>query len=285
MLPIINVTGLHYTYLPGTPYEREALKDINFSLQRGELLGVFGPNGSGKSTLVQHLNGLLYPTRGSVTVCAADTSDRQQRRELWKKVSLVFQYPEQQIFGTTVWEEIAYGPKNLGLDDAEINDRVKKAMQQVGLLPEDSAGIPPYSLSGGMKRRVAIAGLLATDPEILILDEPMAGLDPAGRSLILDIIKHRHDNSQTTVMISHNLQDIMALADKVAILHQGSLVFFGAVSQLLKDKEILSRYHLELPDYLQVIYSLQQQGYMLNSAARSIAEAAKEMARLLGSKL
>ncbi|MGI6436025.1 MAG: energy-coupling factor transporter ATPase [Syntrophomonadaceae bacterium] len=281
MPPIIDIKNLYFTYLPGSPYERQALKNINFSLETGELLGIFGPNGSGKSTLVQHLNGLLLPSSGIVKVCNTDTADSKSRHELWKKVSLVFQYPEQQIFQTTVYDEIAYGPRNLGISEAEVQARVTAAMEKVELDPKSISGWAPYSLSGGMKRRVAIAGLLALNPEILVLDEPMAGLDPLGRRLILDMIKSRHDKNETTVMISHNLKDIMALADKIAILDQGSLLYFGTVAQLLENKDLLSHYRLELPQYLQLVYTLADKGFAMKADVSNMAEAGKAIARML----
>ncbi len=280
MPPIIQVKNLDYVYLLGSFYERQALKDINFSLERGEFLGIFGPNGSGKSTLAQHFNGLLLPAAGTITVCGLDTCDNKLRQELWKKVSLVFQYPEQQIFQVTVYDEIAYGPRNLEISEAEVKVRVRGALEQVGL-PADTAGLAPYSLSGGLKRRVAIAGLLAMNPEILVLDEPMAGLDLPGRRQVINIIKKRRERKETTVMISHNLKDIITLADKIAVLDQGSLVFFGATGELLGSKDILDRYRLELPEYLQVMHALADKGFQVKDNINSITEACEEIARLL----
>lgn len=278
---IIEIKALDYTYLPGSPYEHHALKNINLSLDQGEFLGIFGANGSGKSTLAQHFNGLLCPTSGTVNVCQMDTADKKLRQALWKKVSLVFQYPEHQIFQITVYDEVAYGPRNLGVSETEVKDRVNLALQKVGLIPEITAQLTPFSLSGGMRRRVAIAGMLALNPEILVLDEPMAGLDPLGRKLILDIIKTRRDNNETTVMISHNLQEIIAIADKIAILDRGSLAFFGDVKQLLADSDLLAHYRLELPGYLQVVYALAARGVSVNTKISSMAEAEQEIAKLL----
>lgn len=280
MSKIIEVRDLDYTYLPGSPYEHRALEKISFSLKQGEFLGIFGPNGSGKSTLAQHFNGLLHPTRGTVEICNMDTADKKLRRELWKKVSLVFQYPEQQIFQITVYDEIAYGPRNLGIDENEVKKRVRSALQKVGLIPENTEHLTPVSLSGGMKRRVAIAGMLALNPEILILDEPMAGLDALGRNLILDIIKNRKDNNETTIMISHSLKEIIALADKIAIMDKGALVFFGGAKELLKNTDLLARYHLELPEHLQLVYAVAERGYSINTNINSMTEAALEISKL-----
>lgn len=281
MPPIIQVENLNYIYLPGSPYESHALKNINFSLERGEFLGIFGPNGSGKSTLAQHFNGLLLPAGGSVTVCGLDTADKKMRQELWKKVSLVFQYPEQQIFQVTVYDEVAYGPRNLGISKEEVRDRVHGALEQVGLLPADTEWLAPFSLSGGLKRRVAIAGLLAMNPQILVLDEPMAGLDLPGRRQIAQIIKKRRERRETTVMISHNLKDIIALADKIVVLDRGCLVFFGTTGELLRNKDILARYRLELPEYLQFMRALADRGFPVKEDIKNITEACDEIVRLL----
>lgn len=281
MQQIIEVKDIDFTYLPGSPYEQNALKKISFSLERGEFLGIFGPNGSGKSTLIQMFNGLLYPNRGTVRVCNIDTADKKTRQQLWKKVSLVFQYPEQQIFKITVYDEVAYGPRNLGISESEVKDRVYLALEQVGLIPEETIELTPISLSGGMRRRVAIAGMLALNPEILILDEPMAGLDPLGRKLILDIINNRKDNKETTIMTSHNLKEIMAIADKIAIMDSGYLVFFGEVAQLVENTVILAQYNLELPDHLQLVSALAQRGFNVNTNVSNLNEAALEVLKLL----
>jgi len=281
MPKIIEIKELDYTYLPGSPYEHKALKNINLSLEQGDFLGIFGPNGSGKSTLAQQLNGLLCPNNGTVTVCNINTADKKLRQELWKKVSLVFQYPEQQIFQITVYNEVAYGPRNLGISETEVQARVYNALQEVGLIPENTEHLTPMSLSGGMKRRVAIAGMLALKPEILILDEPMAGLDPLGRKLILDIIKNRQDKNETTVMISHDLKEIITVADKIAILDRGTLVFCGEVNQLLENTNILAHYRFELPDYLQVVYALADRELDVNTNISSMKEAAMEISKFI----
>ena len=281
MPKIIETEQLSYTYLPGSLYEHQALKNLNFSLARGKVLGIFGPNGSGKSTLAQHFNGLIRPTSGSMFVCGLNTSDPKLSKDLWKKAGLVFQYPEQQIFQVSVYEEIAYGPRNLGLPEREIKERVAQALQQVGLIQEKITLLAPASLSGGLRRKVAIAGMLAIQPELLILDEPMAGLDSAGRRLILDIIQERRRKNETTVIISHNLKEIMTITDKIAILDQGSLAFFGDVQDLLTKTEILERYHLELPEFLQVLLALSTRGFDLPRNISSMKEAGLEILSLL----
>jgi energy-coupling factor transport system ATP-binding protein len=285
MSNIIDIKDLSYVYLPGTPYEQQALKDINMVLNQGELLGLFGGNGSGKSTLAKLMNGLLYPSRGKVRVCGIDTSIKELRNELWKKVGLVFQYPEQQIFEANIYDEVAYGPRNLGLKEAEVKSRVYQALEKVGLLPETLVNLSPVKLSGGVRRRIAIAGVLALEPEILILDEPMAGLDPLGQELMLDIIKKRQEmGTQSTIIISHNLKDIIALADKIAILEKGSLLFYGEVAELLENIDILSRFHLELPDYLQVVYALKARGKRTNRDISNLDEAGLELIQIISSQ-
>lgn len=281
MSAIIEVKELNYTYLPGTPYERQALKNISFTVEAGDFLGIFGPNGSGKSTLARQFNGLLCPDRGRVIVCAQDTALKKTRHSLWKKVGLVFQFPEQQIFQITVYDEIAYGPRNLGISEDEVRERVKEALYMVGLKYEEIADMTPFSLSGGMKRRVAIAGMLALQPEILILDEPMAGLDSAGRRMIVNIIRERQEKHATTLMISHNLKEIVDWADKIAILDGGSLVFFGRKEALLDHPNILQRYRLELPEYLKVVYALTEKNINVNKNVGSIDEATAAIMKLI----
>ncbi len=277
MSKIVEAEQLSHTYLPGSVYERQALRDISFSLERGKVLGIFGPNGSGKSTLAQHFNGLLRPTGGSLFVCGLNTAAPEISKVLWQKAGLVFQYPEQQIFQVFVYDEIAYGPRNLGLPENEIETRVAEALAQVGLDMEKTAPLTPASLSGGLRRKVAVAGMLAMRPELLILDEPTAGLDAAGRRFILEIIKKRRQRNETTVIISHNLKEIMTITDQIAILDQGSLVFFGDVGELLTRTETLARYHFELPEFLQILLALSARGFDLKTNVRSIREAGEEI--------
>jgi len=251
------------------------------TVEPGDFLGIFGPNGSGKSTLARQFNGLLWPGSGQVLVCGQDTARKKVRQSLWQKAGLVFQFPEQQIFQIAVYDEIAYGPRNLGISEEEVRERVNGALLMVGLKPENMNDLTPFSLSGGMKRRVAIAGMLALEPEILILDEPMAGLDLAGRRMILDIIRHRREKKETTLMISHDLKEIMGLADKIAILDEGSLVFFGRTEELLKSPDILQRYRLELPAYLKIMYALADKKFDVKQNVSSIDEAAAEIMKLI----
>lgn len=281
---IIEIDHLFHTYAEGSPYEVEALKDVSLSIDQGKFLGLFGPNGSGKSTLVQHLNGLIQPQKGSVMVCGIDASKPKASRHLWKKAGLIFQFPEHQIFQTSVYNEVAYGPRNLKLPETTVKERVYEALQQVGIIQENVVQLPPATLSGGMRRRVAIAGMLAIQPEILILDEPMAGLDSAGRKLILDIIRKRQEKHETTVMISHSLKEIMTITDKIAILENGCLVFNGKVKDLLNRPEVLAQYHFELPEYLQIVYELAAKGFDIRTNISSIREAGQEIIKLQKNK-
>lgn len=284
-MPIIDVKNLTHVYLPGAPYEKKALDDITLSVNRGEFLGIVGANGSGKSTLIQHFNGLLSPTGGKVTVCGRDISVKQHRNELWKKVGLVFQYPEQQLFEATVFEDVSYGPGNLGLRPEEIKNRVEDALEKVGLEPDEVAQLPPICLSGGLRRRVAIAGVLAMRPEILVLDEPAAGLDPLGREMILKLIKKlQQEDHITVVMVSHSIREIISLAGRIAILEKGRLVAYGNTREVLSQKEFPDLPNIMLPDYLQLIHTLAGRGKNVNTGIITLAEAELEIAKLLEEK-
>ncbi|MDF9409518.1 energy-coupling factor transporter ATPase [Pelotomaculum isophthalicicum JI] len=284
-MSIIDVKNLTHTYLPGTPYEKKALDDITLSVNQGEFLGVVGANGSGKSTLIQHFNGLLSPTSGEVTVCGRETSDKKHRNELWKKVGLVFQYPEQQIFEATVFEDVSYGPRNLGLGSADIERRTMEALEKVGLEPGTVAGLSPISLSGGLRRRVAIAGVLAMRPEILVLDEPTAGLDHSGREMILELIKKlQREDHITIVMVSHSIREIILVAGRVAVLEKGRLAAYGDTEEVLRQKGFQNLPGVMLPDYLQLIYTLAGRGQNVNPGIVTLAEAELEIAKLLEEK-
>jgi len=284
-MPIIDVKNLTHTYLPGTPYEKKALDDITLSVNQGEFLGIVGANGSGKSTLIQHFNGLLSPTAGQVTVCGRDTSVKQHRNELWKKVGLVFQYPEQQLFEATVFDDVSYGPRNLGLSSPEVERRTVEALKKVGLEPDTVAGLSPICLSGGLRRRVAIAGVLAMKPEVLVLDEPTAGLDHPGREMILELIKKlQREEHITIVMVSHSIREIILLAGRIAVLEKGRLIAYGDTKEVLRQKDFQTLPGVVLPDYLQLIYALAGRGKSVNPGIITLAEAELEIAKLLEEK-
>jgi len=284
-MPVIDVQNLTHVYLPGTPYEKKALDGVTLSVNQGEFLGVVGANGSGKSTMIQHFNGLLSPTAGKVTICGWDTAVKQHRNELWKKVGLVFQYPEQQLFEATVFDDVSYGPRNLGLSSPDIERRTIEALKKVGLEPDTVAGLSPICLSGGLRRRVAIAGVLAMKPEILVLDEPTAGLDPLGKEMILKLIKKlQQEDHITIVMVSHSIREIILLAGRVAVLEKGRLIAFGNIKEVLRQECFQALPGVMLPDYLQLIYTLAGRGKNVNTGIITLAEAELEIAKLLEEK-
>ena len=235
-MPIV-IEHLNYVYMSGGPYETHALDDVSLTIEDGEFVGLIGHTGSGKSTLVQHLNGLLLPTSGTITVDGLNIADKAtDRRAIRRKVGLVFQYPENQLFEETVEKDIAFGPKNLGLDDAEIDRRVKGAMRKVALDYDALHERSVFELSGGQMRRVAIAGVLAMEPRTLVLDEPCAGLDPRGREEILGLIRDLHrDTGATIVMVSHSMDDVASLAERVIVMNHGRVAMDGT------PREVFSR--------------------------------------------
>jgi energy-coupling factor transport system ATP-binding protein len=280
-MPIIEIRNLSYVYHPNTPYEKKALDDISFTVGKGEFLGIVGSNGSGKSTLIQHFNGLIYPELGSILVSGQDTRDKDFREQLWKKVGLVFQFPEKQLFEATVFDELAYGLKNMGLAAAEIEMRVDEALKSVGLEPEQSRKRSPFSLSGGMMRRVAVASVLAMKPDILVLDEPTAGLDPEGSSHILQAIKKfQQDKGVTVILVSHCIDDLILLADRLAVLDQGKLLAWGLTRDVLA-QENLAQYDRLLPDYLKMLFDLKKRGWVINTGLLTVEEACQEIAKIL----
>lgn len=282
MQNIVEVNNLSYTYMPGTPYEKKALNDVSFSLGRGECLGIIGSNGSGKTTLIQHLNGLLAPVEGSVLIDGVDTAQKDVQAELWKKVGLVFQYPEQQLFEATVEEDVAYGPKNLGLSSEEVKRRVADSLTWLGLDYGDIKDLPPLTLSGGTRRRVAIAGILAIQPEIIVFDEPAAGLDYIGQKKILDLLSKLQKEKQTTVIIvSHSIRELIPLANKLLVLEKGNVSFYGDTVDIVTSPRFVEQYGYMLPDYMQLINKLIVRGKRLNSKIKSIEEAESQIEALI----
>lgn len=283
-MPVIDVKNLSYTYYPGTPYEKKALEKITLSVNQGEFLGIVGANGSGKSTLIQHFNGLLSPAEGTIHICGEEISTKHSNG-LWKKVGLVFQYPEQQLFEATVFDDVGYGPRNLGLNKQEVQDRTVQALKKVGLEPEAVAELPPSRLSGGLRRRVAIAGVLSIQPEILVLDEPTAGLDTLGRDTFLTLLKKLHqEDGITVVMVSHSIKEIISLADRIAVLEKGKLIAHGKPQEVLSQKTLQHIPSILLPDYLQLIHNLAERGKKVQTGISTLEEAAGEIAKLLEEK-
>ena len=261
MAPILQVQNLSHIYSAGTPFEHAALKDVSFSVERGEFIGVIGHTGSGKSPLMQHLNGLLKPTSGTVLLDGKDIwSDKKTTRQSRFRVGLVFQYPEYQLFEETVYKDIAFGPKNMGLDAKEIDRRVREAAGFVGLT-EEQLEVSPFDLSGGQKRRVAIAGVIAMEPEVLILDEPTAGLDPVGREGILaNIQAYRKAKNATIMMVSHSMNDVARLTDRLLVMNEATLAMDGTPDEVFVHSQALLDMGLDIPDLTRVFMRLKELG-------------------------
>ena len=261
MTPILEVKNLTHTYSAGTPFEHVALDHVSFSVQRGEFIGIIGHTGSGKSTLMQHLNGLLKPTSGQVLLAGKDIwAEPKKIRDVRFKVGLVFQYPEYQLFEETVYRDIAFGPKNMGLTKEEIDCRVRRAAALVGLT-EAQLEVSPFDLSGGQKRRVAIAGVLAMEPEVLILDEPTAGLDPVGREEILQQIEnYRRAQNATIMMVSHSMNDVARLADRLLVMNHGKLAMEGTPEEVFSHAQELLDMGLDIPEVTRVFLRLKELG-------------------------
>ena len=280
MKPILEVKNLTYIYSAGTPFEHKALDDISFSVERGAFIGIIGHTGSGKSTLMQQLNGLLKPTSGTVLLDGQDIwSDKKLTRQARFRVGLVFQYPEYQLFEETVYKDIAFGPKNMGLSPEEVDRRVREAAGFVGLT-EQQLEVSPFDLSGGQKRRVAIAGVIAMEPEVLILDEPTAGLDPVGRSEILgNIQSYRKAKNATIMMVSHSMEDVARLTDRLLVMNGSKLVMDAPPAQVFTHAEELTQMGLNIPQVTQVFLELKKLGLDVKNVY-TIDQAAAEIKRL-----
>ena len=261
-MPIV-IEHLNYVYMSGGPYETHALDDVSLTIEDGEFVGLIGHTGSGKSTLVQHLNGLLLPTSGTITVDGLNIADKAtDRRAIRRKVGLVFQYPENQLFEETVEKDIAFGPKNLGLDDAEIDRRVKGAMRKVALDYDALHERSVFELSGGQMRRVAIAGVLAMEPRTLVLDEPCAGLDPRGREEILGLNRDLHrDTGATIVMVSHSMDDVASLAERVIVMNHGRVAMDGTPREVFSRGAELRAIGLDVPQAVLLADKLRERGF------------------------
>ena len=280
MKPILEVKNLTYIYSAGTPFEHKALDDISFSVERGEFIGIIGHTGSGKSTLMQQLNGLLKPTSGTVLLDGQDIwSDKKLTRQARFRVGLVFQYPEYQLFEETVYKDIAFGPKNMGLSAEEVDRRVREAAGFVGLT-EQQLEVSPFDLSGGQKRRVAIAGVIAMEPEVLILDEPTAGLDPVGRSEILgNIQSYRKAKNATIMMVSHSMEDVARLTDRLLVMNGSKLAMDAPPAQVFTHAEELTQMGLNIPQVTQVFLELKKLGLDVKNVY-TIDQAVTEIKRL-----
>ncbi len=281
----IKVENLSYIYMKDTVFEHKALDDVSFEIKDGEFVGLIGHTGSGKSTLIQHMNGLMKPTSGKVFIDEDDINSKTTvKKTIRERVGLVFQYPEHQLFEETVFRDVAYGPKNLGLDDNEIENRVRFALDMVKLDYNEIKDISPFDLSGGQKRRVAIAGVLAMKPKILILDEPTAGLDPRGRDEILGEIKELHEAHQITViLVSHSMEDIAKLVDKIIVMNKGKIAFIDKPSVIFKESLMLESIGLGVPQATKLARELNKNGFNIGECL-SVEDAKLQILRFLRSK-
>ena len=277
----IECKNLEHIYNKSNPFEKVALKDINLEINLGEFIGIIGHTGSGKSTLAQHLNGLLEPTGGDVLVDGISTKTKV-KTDIRKNVGLVFQYPEYQLFEETCYKDIEFGPKNLGLTDKEIKERVEWACDAVGLDVEHMKEKSPFELSGGQKRRVAIAGVLAMEPEVLILDEPTAGLDPRGRDEILDQIAMLHEERKiSVVLVSHSMEDIAKYVERMIVMNKGEKAFDGTPKEVFSHYKELESMGLAAPQITYIMHDLQAKGLPVDTNATTIEEAKRSILRAL----
>ena len=279
----ISVKNLRYVYSPGMPDETVAISDVSFDVADGEILGVIGHTGSGKSTLLQHLNGLIKPTSGEIYIDGQCITDgKVKMTDIRRKVGLVFQYPEYQLFEETVRLDVAFGPKNLGMDEEEREKRVRHAVELVGLDYDEIKDMSPFELSGGMKRRVAIAGVIAMDPKILILDEPTAGLDPSAHRDILAMVRRIHDEMGIIlIFVSHNMADIASLSDKVIVMNEGNIALSGTPAEVFSQGEKLAEMGLGLPPAKEIADLIKSKAPKFESSALTADETAADIRRYL----
>ncbi len=282
-MPVISTRGLTHLYSKGTPFEVAAIKDISIDIEKGELVGIIGHTGSGKSTLIQHLNGILKPEQGTVLLNGKDIwASKQSIREARFQVGLCFQYPEYQLFEETVYKDIAFGPKNMKLGEDEVDRRVRAAAEYVGL-KEELLQKSPFDLSGGEKRRAAIAGVMAMEPAVLILDEPTAGLDPRGSDKILDLIKNYRDNTGSTVLlVSHCMEDIARLASRVLVLENASVAMFGSVREVYSRGSELFGMGLNVPQVTRIFEGLRDRGLNVSTGIFTVEQGRQELLRFFG---
>jgi energy-coupling factor transport system ATP-binding protein len=282
----IDVKNVTHVYMPNTPFESIAIKDINWTVKDGEFWGLIGHTGSGKSTLIQHLNGLLKPTSGEIYINGQNIHGKGvSLKSIRQRVGLVFQYPEHQLFEETVEQDVAFGPKNMGLTEKEIAERVKEALELVGLSHKEVKGKSPFELSGGQMRRVAIAGVLAMKPEILILDEPTAGLDPRGRDEILEeIVALKQKQKLTVILVSHSMEDVAKLVDKLVVMYRGEIVSQGTPREIFQDYTGLVEKGLGIPQITEMMIRLKEKGKNVSSDILTVDEARAEIIKAIRRK-
>ena len=279
----IKITNLTHIYAPDSPFESKAIDNVSLEINDGEFIALIGHTGSGKSTLIQHLNGLLKANEGQILINDFDiTAKDVSLVDIRKKVGLVFQYPEYQLFEETIEKDISFGPRNLGLSEEEINQAVRYSMSLVGLDYEKSKDKSPFDLSGGQKRRIAIAGVLAMKPEILILDEPTAGLDPKGRDDILSNIKEIHEREKNTIiLVSHSMDDVAKLADRLLVMNHGHVEFFDTPTEVFKNEARLKEIGLDVPQVLQLANQLREKGFEISEDILTIDDIKNEIVKNL----
>lgn len=280
----ISIQKLTHIYMESTPFESIAIKDIDLEIEDGEFIGLIGHTGSGKSTLIQHLNGLLRPTSGTIIIDGMDIFGQEMdMKTLRQQVGLVFQYPEYQLFEETVYKDVAFGPQKLNLSDGEIDKRIRESMELVGLDFDEVKDRSPFELSGGQRRRVAIAGVLAMKPEVLILDEPAAGLDPRGKNEILSQIKTLHDRYKlTTILVSHSMEDIAKLVDRIVVMSKGSIVLVGTPREVFAQGDLLEEIGLDIPQIAKLMGGLRERGMNVPEDIYTIEEAKEAILQLKG---
>lgn len=283
----INIENLTHIYNRGLSYETIALDNVSFTINDGEFVGIIGHTGSGKSTLIQHINGILKPDSGRIVINGVDLASKEiKMAEMRKKVGLVFQYPEYQLFEDTVAKDIAFGPQNLGLSPEGIDERVRNAMMLVSLPYESYADRSPFDLSGGQKRRVAIAGVIAMNPEILILDEPTAGLDPRAHSEIVNMLTNLHRNSRITIiLVSHNMEDMAEIADRLIVMHKGKVFARGTPESVYYERNRLLEIGLDVPQPMRFMSMLEERGIRSERSILTIDEATDEAERILRGRI
>lgn len=283
---MMKLNNLTYIYNPNTPFEKKALDNINLEIKEGEFIGLIGHTGSGKSTLVQHLNGLMKPTSGDIIIDGVNITEKSANlKEIRQKVGLVFQYPEHQLFEETIYKDIAFGPKNLGLSEEEIQDRVKEAMELVGLDFEELKDRSPFELSGGQKRRVAIAGVIVMKPKILVLDEPTAGLDPSGRDEILGEIQKLYEKEGITIiLVSHSMEDIAKLVNRIFVMHRGKVEMDGKTREVFKRADELEKLGLGVPQITRFMKNFKEKGNDIKEDVLTVEEAKEEILKYLRRK-